>query len=86
MTDFLGNLINLITPGREFTAITPNDSTDLTKPTRGILVGTEGNLRIHDLKGNAITLPNLAAGIIHPIQAKRVLATSTTASNIIGVN
>lgn len=66
--------------------ITPNDSTDLVQITRGILVGTSGDLNVV-LSGddNTTLLKNVAAGVVLPLSAKRVYATSTTATDIVGL-
>lgn len=66
--------------------ITPDDDTDLAYVTRGIYIGTSGNLAVMRKSGNTIIYPNLAAGVIHPIRCIRVLATGTTvpADQIIG--
>lgn len=66
-------------------AVTPDDSNDLAYVTRGIYVGTAGNLKVTLLNGDAITFTSLAAGIIHPIRAKRIWTTGTTAANILGL-
>lgn len=71
--------------GRKLVAITPNDNVDLTTPIRGIIVGTAGvinGIAINDT--SAVQVP-VAAGVVIPIQFKRILATSTTALNIVGV-
>ena len=69
-------------------AITPSDATNLPENTRGLLVGTAGNVAVIFV-GSAtqapVTLQNLAAGVVHPLAVKRVLATGTTAANIIGL-
>jgi len=66
--------------------ITPNDSADLTKVTKGVSFGTAGALKIDDESGNAVVIPSgaLAAGVIHPIRARRVYSTGTDASGIVG--
>jgi len=73
--------------GTEVVLITPSDA-DLRsdgRPCRGIGFGTAGVLEIVDLQGNTVAIPSgvLAAGIIHPIYATRILATNTTATNIV---
>lgn len=73
-------------PGEKFTAVTPDNDTDLAEVTRGLYVGSAGDLKINDRHGNAITLKNLAAGVIHPIRASRVFATGTTALDIVAVS
>lgn len=66
-------------------AITPNDTTDLPKLTRGLLVGTTGAVRVTMLSGAVLTLPSLAAGVIHSLQVTRVHSTGTTATGIFGL-
>lgn len=66
-------------------SVTPNDSTDLAHPTRGIYVGGTGNLSVILRGGDTVTFQNLVAGIIHPIQASRIRSTGTTATGIIAV-
>lgn len=68
-------------------AITPNDSTNLTQVTKGIYVGVSGDLKVilrNDTE--AITFTGISSGMIHPIEAKRVLATGTTATGVLGIN
>jgi hypothetical protein len=73
-----------ITSIDSFFAITPSNSVDLANETIAIYVGTPGDLRIDDVNGNTVTFSNLANGIFHPIQAKKVYSTGTSATNIIG--
>ncbi len=74
---------NKIYPSNNFENITPNDSTDLLQPTRGILLGAAGAIAIHNEAGTSITIANLAIGVIHPITTKRILSTGTIASGIV---
>lgn len=86
MNTFISFFLRLMSPGEEFHSITPSDTVDLPNgPARGLILGTEGAVRIRDMKGNDRTLPPLAPGCIHPIRAARVYATGTTATNICGV-
>lgn len=66
-------------------AVTPNDSTDLTTPGRGLYVGVSGDVKVTTVGGDALTFVGLAAGVVHPIMAKRVWSTGTTATSIIAV-
>lgn len=67
-------------------AITPNDSTDLAEITRGIYVGTGGNLRVLLADDTTpVTLTNVSAGVIYPLRVKRVYSTNTTASNLVAL-
>jgi hypothetical protein len=65
-------------------AITPADA-DLVAPVRALYIGGAGNLRISDTGNGAVTFSNVPAGVILPVMARRVWATGTTASNIIGL-
>ncbi|MHC4619588.1 MAG: spike base protein, RCAP_Rcc01079 family [Planctomycetota bacterium] len=65
-------------------AVTPHDSTNLAKPTRGLYVGVSGDV-VAIIGGTAITFTAMAAGIIHPISVTRVNATNTTATNMVAI-
>lgn len=69
-----------------FFPITPDDDNDLSPHARGILIGTDGTLRITDGDGEVRNLPEglLATNYIHPIIVQRVHDTGTTATNIWG--
>lgn len=73
-------------PAENAFAVTPNNDADLAEDTRGLYVGVSGDVKV-DLVGGSteITFVNLAAGVIHPIRARRVYATGTTATSIVGV-
>lgn len=63
--------------------VTASDSADLAAVSRGIYVGTAGNILVTLASGDTVLLYNLAAGVIHKMAVKRVWATSLTAANII---
>lgn len=73
-----------IEPATNAVSITPD--TDLAIATRGVYVGVAGDLKV-DMQdaGTAVTFVGLAAGIVHPISIKKVYASGTTATNIVGV-
>jgi hypothetical protein len=63
-------------------AVTPNDTNVLT-PFRCLYVGVSGDVAVRMYGGgNNITFTGLAVGW-HPIQGDKVLATGTTASDIV---
>ncbi len=66
-------------------AITPNDSTDLTNSTRAIWIGGAGNVKVDTVEGDTVTLVGALVGTILPIRARRVYATGTTATNLVGL-
>ncbi len=76
----------LMTPGEDGFAITPNDGADLTRVPRSIYVGGAGNIALVTAKGTTLTFVGLGAGQVLPMRANRVLATGTTATNLIGLD
>lgn len=84
-TDTRGGLHRAVAAGTPF-AITPNDNTDLAHVTRAISVAGVGALVVDDADGNTVTIPSgaLAAGAMHPVAVRRVRATGTTATGIVG--
>lgn len=65
-------------------AITPADA-DLVAPVRALYIGGGGNVRINDSGGGSVVFANVPAGVILPVMARRVWATNTTATNIVGL-
>lgn len=63
--------------------IVPSDANPLARVTRGVYVGTTGNLRVTMASGETRTFTNIAAGIVHPLQIIQVWATGTTATGVI---
>lgn len=80
--DFKGGKMN---PGEKFVAVTPHDTNELTYITRGILVAVAGTVKITSVAGDEVTV-TLAAGIIHPIRAKIIWSTGTSATGIVGIS
>lgn len=66
--------------------ITTSDSLELSYVTRGIYVGTAGDVVVVTTNGDTATFKNAVAGSIIPIRAKQVKATNTTASNLVGLS
>jgi hypothetical protein len=68
------------------TAVTPHDTNDLAGGlTKGIYIGGSGDLKVTFENGSSATFTALSAGVIHPIAAKKIQATGTTATNILAV-
>lgn len=58
-------------------AISPSNSADIPQGTvRCLLVETGGRLHYHDSDGNTVDVPNVAPGMLHAIEARRILETS----------
>ena len=67
-------------------AITPNDSTDLpVAPCRGIYVGAGGGVTVDVGNDANVTYVGVPQGSILPVQASRVRATGTTATNLVAM-
>jgi hypothetical protein len=70
---------------RRAVAITTSDTVVYDQPTRAIYIGGSGNLRVDMVSGGTVTFVGLSAGTVLPIQAERVYAASTTATNLIAL-
>lgn len=67
-------------------AVTTSDSTDLARgATKALYIGGAGNVAVITSGGDTITFTAITVGSFHPISVKRVLATGTTATNIVAV-
>jgi hypothetical protein len=76
--------IDAITPAGAAAAVTPHD-TNTIAPTRGLYVGTGGDVKVMMLDGTALTFTAMTAGIVHPLVVIMVYNTGTTASNIVAL-
>lgn len=66
--------------------ITADDDNDLPYPIRAVYVGTGGDLTVILQDDTAeVTLANVLGGSCLPLQIKRVLATGTAASDLVGL-
>jgi hypothetical protein len=73
-------------PAENFFSITPSDSVDLIRTPRAIYIGGAGNVVVRITGEASVTFQGLAAGTILPIRCDRVLATGTTATNLVGLD
>jgi len=83
MTNYLAGVQNIESNAVKAVTVTTHNTNSI-EPTKGIYVGTAGDLSL-TVGGVDITFTNLASGVIHPITATRVRTTGTTATNIIVV-
>jgi len=81
---FDGYAAGLESPATGAFEIAPDDNADLPFVTRALNVQTTGAVRVSTLNGDTVTL-FIAAGGVLPIRVSRVLATGTTATNIVGL-
>lgn len=67
-------------------AVTPSDNDDLANVSRALYVGGAGNVNVHMLGSRtAVVFSGVPAGTILPIRVRRVLSTSTTATQILNL-
>lgn len=78
---FDGHSQGLESPATILVSVTPDDTTDLSVPSRALNVAQEGLVRVTTTGGSTATI-YVAAGIGFPVRATRVWATGTTATGI----
>lgn len=66
-------------------AVTPADGVDLGELVRGLYVGGGGAVAIVDGEGGSVVFEGVPSGTVLPVRARRVLATDTTATAIVGL-
>ena len=75
----------LESPATHIEPITPDDANDLNETTRALHVAGSGFVRITTVSGSQGTV-FMPAGAIFPIRARRVWATGTDATGIVGLS
>ncbi len=72
-------------PSGQLIGVTPSDVTIYSPAIRQLYVGSAGNVSVEDEAGNTVTFMNTPAGFyLTPFFVKKVLATGTTASALVG--
>ena len=66
-------------------AVTPNDTADLDQISRTLYIGGAGNVAVVAKDGTTATYVGLPVGTFLTVRARRVMATGTTASNIVSM-
>lgn len=66
-------------------SVSPSDSTMLEAGIRALYIGGDGNVNVTMSNGGDALFVGLLAGMILPVQVTKVLATSTTATNILAL-
>lgn len=67
-------------------AVTPNDNTDLAVIPKALWVGTGGDVALRGVNNAApVLFRNVPSGFIIPVRARRVMATNTTATDIVAL-
>lgn len=81
---FAGYTSGLESPLSNGFDVTPNDTTDLLTSTRAIMVTASGDVAIQFVDGGELVLPNLQAGQVYPMRARKIKIAGTTATGIKG--
>lgn len=72
-------------PADDAAAVTPSDSVDLANVSRGLYVGTGGDLTVITKGGTTILFKAVPSGTLLPIRVSRVKATGTAAADIVAL-
>lgn len=83
--DFANHAQGLDSPGGRHASVTPDDDNDLDPTPRALYIGGGGAVAMHDRDGTSVTWAAVPVGAILPFRARRVLATGTTATNIVAI-
>lgn len=73
-------------PAASAVAVTPHDTNPLTNISRGLYIGTAGNLAVVMQDGTEVNFASVPAGAVLPIRVQKVKATGTTAGNIVALS
>jgi hypothetical protein len=76
---------SLAGPASHGFAVSPSDSALLAETTRGLYVGSGGTIAALMLSGASVTFVAVPAGSVLPVRLTKIMATGTTASNILAL-
>ena len=82
---FSDHSTGLTSPAEDAVAITPDDEADLGQAPRALYVGGSGSLRAVLVSGNTVDFTDLKAGMVYPFRLRRILASGTTATGLVGL-
>jgi len=85
MSRYTGRADAISAPAQGGFAIIPSDSTDLAAETRGLWVGASGDLALVLASGDEVTVSGAIGGSLLPLRVRRVKATGTTATALVGL-
>ncbi|WP_242414360.1 spike base protein, RCAP_Rcc01079 family [Sphingomonas panni] len=88
MPDRFGQYADTVTsPGTRATPVVPNDAADLPNIGKALYVGTGGTIVMRGTGGTeARTWKNVPDGALIPFRAQRILATGTTAADMLVID
>lgn len=83
---FENSVDSVMAPSENFFPIVPSDSEEIELATKAVFVGQGGNLAVMPLKGQSpVVFANIADGSVIDIRVRAILATGTTAAQIVGL-
>jgi hypothetical protein len=85
LDDFSTFTDGLTSPATAAEAIQPNDAEPLEFVTRALYIGQGGDMNIVLKSGDTVLLRNMQASVFYPLRVVQVLATGTTAADIVGL-
>jgi hypothetical protein len=86
MTDrFQNSAASLTGPAGHAFAVIPSDSTLLAETTRGIYVGTSGTIAALMASGASVSFVAVTAGTVLPVRLTKIMASGTTAADIVAL-
>jgi uncharacterized protein (UPF0261 family) len=84
--DRFGKQAGLEAPATTAFAVTPDDDDELSEVTRALYVGVAGDVAVVMAEGSsAVTFVGVPAGSILPLRVKKIMATNTDATDIVGL-
>ena len=84
MPDFTPTNPGALFPAFRLTAVTPSDTTELTG-VRALWIGGTGTIAVMAVNDTAAVSFTVPSGTMLPIFAKKVMATGTSATNIVAL-
>ena len=82
---FADHALGLESPAITAFAITPSDATDLLDVPRALYIGGSGYVAAICASGAEVVFAGLAGGTVLPVRHRRIKATGTTASALLGL-
>ena len=73
-----------ISSARRYAAVTKHDTT-LISEFKALYIGGDGDIKVGNTEGDAVTFVGVVAGTILPVYGIRVYSTGTTATNIVAL-
>lgn len=69
---------------RSASAITPSDANNLTRITKAFTISVAGDVKVDFADSGTVTMTGLVVGTVYYMAVRKVYATGTTATGIIG--